>query len=86
MQETVKERVYNAYYNQVLPFVLSELNRQLSCNEIEKGRATISKLFNRMKELREQDTKDLERAIRRANEPSQLFNLLMNTNELESAN
>jgi hypothetical protein len=39
-----------------------------------------------MKELREQDTKDLERAIRRANEPSQLFNLLMNTNELESAN
>ena len=86
MQETVKERVYNAYYNQVLPFVLSELNRQLSCNEIEKGRVTISKLFNRMKELREQDTKDLERAIRRANEPSQLFNLLMNTNELESAN
>lgn len=86
MQETVKERVYNAYYNQVLPFVLSELNRQLSCNEIEKGRATISKLFNKMKELREQDTKELERAIRRANEPSQLFNLLMNSNEIENAN
>lgn len=68
MEETVKERVYNAFEKQILPHVIDDLYQSLSCEKVEGKTENIQLVYDKMKELREQDTKQIEKDIKREND------------------
>lgn len=83
MTELVKERVYNAYYLDVLPFLLGDLEQHVDCDKILSGVENFEKLYDRMRELREMDTRELERSLRRVRDPRkviELFDLKLDLN------
>ena len=83
MTEIVKERVYNAYYLDVLPFLLGDLEQRVDCDKIFSGVENFEKLYQRMRALREVDTRELERSLRRvhdANRIIELFDLKLDLN------
>lgn len=65
MKETVKERVFNAYENYLLPFVFKELEEGLNCEAISDKMKNIELLMNKMKKLRNEDTSELEKSLKR---------------------
>lgn len=66
MEERIKERLYVAYDEYLFPALLNELENNLSCDKIKAKTENIELMYKRMVALREQDTKDLERQLRRA--------------------
>lgn len=66
MDETVKERLFKAYENQLLPAITEDLRTNLTCSNIESKAGNYAALYRRMLELRETDTKAQERQIRRS--------------------
>jgi len=78
MEEIVKERVFNAYQNYLLPAYLDNLGSQINCTNIRENMNHFDVLFSKMLELREEDTKELERELRRVSDIekiTQLFEL-----------
>lgn len=65
MEETVKERVYSAYENKLLPYVFELLDKNLKCENISVKIKNFDLLYNRMLELRQLDTRDLEKELRK---------------------
>lgn len=65
MEETVKERVYNAFNKQILPYIIEDLFKSITCEKIEDKTKNIKLVYEKMKALREQDTKKIEKEIRR---------------------
>lgn len=83
MDERVKERVYRAYEQVVLPAVLDDLRTNLNCTTVQSKPQNFVELYNRMLEIREQDTKQVERQLRRTsdfNEVVELLELELNLN------
>lgn len=76
MDEIVKERVFNAYKNHLLPSVLYKFDGDMNAQQIEMILNELYALFSKMKELRNRDTKDLERALKRQSNPSIIAELL----------
>jgi hypothetical protein len=66
MHERMKERLYKAYEYQIFPYVIENIRNTITCGNIEAKNKNINAVYNRMVQLREQDTKELERQIRRA--------------------
>jgi len=78
MEETIKERVFNAYKNILFPYVLEDLEDNITCEKLDVRVNNFTVLNERMKTLVNQDTKELERHIRKANSINELilhFNL-----------
>lgn len=73
MDEIVKERVFNAYQNHILPYLIDQFKENIRCSNIENKTDNIQVLFDRMKELREQDTSELERQLKRISNPKELI-------------
>ncbi len=67
MDERVKENVYEAFENEVFPFVWDELSGSISCENIGDKTKSLEVLYRKMIELRDEDTKQIERQLRRSN-------------------
>lgn len=76
MDETVKKRIFEAYDEILVPFLLDHINKDINCEDIPTNIKNFNRLYERMVELREQDTKDIERQIKRENDPLMIFKLL----------
>lgn len=78
MDERVKERLYKAYEDVLFPFLWKELQDNLSCGTFEGKLRNIGLLQEKMAELRLQDTKELEKEIRRARENVDVYLEILN--------
>ena len=85
MDETVKERLYRVYENELLPAVTDDLRNHLSCENVEAKARNYAQLYKRMLELRETDTRLLERQIKKSTSMAtvvELFGFELNINGL----
>lgn len=69
MNEIVKERLFNAYDKVLFPYLLDQIEAQLGCATVNKIVHDIPRVFERMLELRDMDTKDIEKELKRENDP-----------------
>jgi hypothetical protein len=76
MDETVKERLFKAYENSLFPFLLSEFKSSLVCEKMGARAENFKLLYRKMVSLREQDTKELERQLRRVTKPMEILEIL----------
>jgi hypothetical protein len=64
MQERMKERVYTAFESHLLPYYLSDIEDSIDCSKLQNKHRNFDIMYRKMMELREQDTKEIERALR----------------------
>lgn len=76
MEERVKERVYRAYEQVLLPYLLERIRDSVDCGKMGPAHENIAALYRRMEDLREQDTRDLERQLRRVSDPTEVIGIL----------
>ncbi len=76
MEERVKGRVYQAFEEVVLPYVLEDMRQHVRCGRMDTKQDNLVQLYRRMQALREQDTKDMAKQLRRVNDPLLLIELL----------
>jgi hypothetical protein len=77
MEERVKERVYNYFEQVIFPQIITDLNT-ITCNNLYLKVENIDKLYRQMVVLRDRDTKDLEKMIRKnenTNRILEMFNV-----------
>lgn len=75
MEERVKERVFTVYESRLLPFVLNGIEESINCNDINSKVNNFNVLYERMKEIRQKDTKTLERELKRTNDLQKIIDL-----------
>jgi len=75
MDEDIKKRITRAYEKQVLPYYLNEIAKHLTCEKIPEITKNLRKLNDRMLALRDEDTKKLERKLRRTEDPKTILKL-----------
>ena len=75
MEEDVKKRVTTAYSEILIPYFLKSAN-EVSCEEAKKMADQIAHTNKRMVDLREVDTKKLERKLRREKNAEEVMKLL----------
>lgn len=81
MKEDVKKRITNAYRKVWLPYLLRTVTFDLSCANAEELVNLFEKTHERMLAMRTEETKKLERKLKRAEDPlvvKELFNLQNN--------
>ena len=83
MEEVVKERVFNAYKNILIPYLLDDLEKNITCEKLKGRLNNFILVYNKMKELRNQDTKELERSLRRVSDPKKIIELFALNLELD---
>lgn len=76
MQERVKERIYKAFENILLPYVIDEMKSNLNCSNIELKLIIFEKLYRKMIMLRDIDTKNIEKEIRRVKDPLSILKII----------
>lgn len=76
MDEEVKRRITAAYFNVLVPHFLNEVKTDLNCDTVEKVNNQIIHTNERMIVLREEDTRKLERKLRREKEAKAILELL----------
>lgn len=76
MEERIKERIYKAYENNLKDFVLDDMQEHITCNDIKKKYNNFELLYRKMMVLRDKDTKDIERELRRVNNPIKIMEIL----------
>lgn len=76
MTERLKPRIYNAYYQHILPYLLENISRNLDCKSLNAKVKSFDKVFQKMLELRDEDTKEIERLLRRRDDVNQILNIL----------
>lgn len=69
MDEIVKERIYNAYDKVLFPHLMDQIEQKLSCSSVDQILHDLPRVIARMQELRNVDTNDLEKELRRENDP-----------------
>jgi hypothetical protein len=75
MTETVKERVFNAYESYLIKHLNASLNSWIACNKVQLIRINFDQLTEKMMDLRKQDTKELEKNLKRLNDITQIIKL-----------
>lgn len=75
MHEIMKPRVFSAY-EKLYNHDLQNLNSSLNCQTIEEISENYNKLYIRMIDLHEEDTKDIEQKLRRENNIDKIKTLL----------
>ncbi|PHQ29903.1 hypothetical protein CJ305_08000 [Leeuwenhoekiella nanhaiensis] len=76
MDEQVKKHIINAYEKQVLPYLLKQVQEGLSCEEIQDWMTTYRNIQDRLLQLRNEDTRRLERKLKREDNPQEVLKLL----------
>jgi hypothetical protein len=75
MTETVKERVFNAYENHLIKHLHNSIHSLIACNKVQLIRINFDKLTEKMMDLRKQDTKELEKNLKRLSDLNQIIKL-----------
>lgn len=75
MEERVKDKVFSYFELVVLPEVFKEFNMNQDCNSFYIKVANLEKLYRQMVVLRDRDTKDLERLIRKNESQKEIFEM-----------
>lgn len=73
MEERVKERLYTAFEEILFPYLWDEFESNLTCGDLPTGLQRIDGLLDRMAELRLQDTRELERSIRKSQKDPEAY-------------
>lgn len=82
MDEDVKKRI-TAVYDKVLePYFINEITKGLTCDTILELNSTIKKTYARILALRDEETKKLERRLRREQNPITVLQLMNVQNTL----
>ncbi|MFN2262279.1 MAG: hypothetical protein ABR595_09475, partial [Psychroflexus sp.] len=76
MEETVKERIYEAFDEILRPHLLDKFKNEIDCDKISTNIDNFENLYKRLVELREQDTKSIEKALKREKNPETIFEIL----------
>lgn len=76
MEEEVKKRIVEAYTDILIPYFIKSTSDTLNCDQIEPLNNQIIYTNNRMADLREMDTRKLERKLRRERRPEAVLKLL----------
>ncbi|MBT8184849.1 MAG: hypothetical protein KJN76_08405, partial [Eudoraea sp.] len=75
MTERVKKRITGAYNKILLPYFLKRATLDLNCENAGEQVDLIARTHQRMLELRDEDTRKLERKLRREQDPETIINL-----------
>lgn len=75
MDEIVKERLYRAYENELLPAISKDIRDNLDCQNVRLKAQNFASLYKRMLELRETDTKTGERQLRKGSSVSSIIDI-----------
>lgn len=76
MDEEVKKRITTAYSKILIPYFIEGVSDTLSCENAAVWNNQIVHTNNRMRELRDEDTRKLERKLRREKNPEEILKLL----------
>lgn len=83
MEERVKERLYIYFEQVILPKVIMDINNNMNCDNFYEKVENIDRLYRQMVVLRDRDTKDLERLIKKnenQKEILEMFNIKIDMN------
>jgi len=76
MSERIKEDLYTAFIEILQPYFLKKLESNFECEYLEPAMDEIDKVYQKMLELSKQDTKVLEKELRRENDPKRILKIL----------
>lgn len=76
ISERVKERIYDAYEDYILPAVLKDLKESLKCESFNDKKENLSILYEAMLEIRNKDTKEEEKRLRRVKDVEKILSIL----------
>lgn len=76
MDEEVKRRITAAYFNVLIPHFLDQITKDLSCDNAEKSNNQIIHANERITALREEDTRRLERKLRKEKDAEMILQLI----------
>lgn len=76
MEERAKERVYAAFENYVLPYYFSDIQSSIACERLTAKLGNFESMYRTMISIREQDTRELEKELRRQSSAERIIQLL----------
>jgi len=76
MTEDVKKRITTAYGKVLIPYLLNQVRLDLDCSNAAGLVSLFNNSYERMMALREEDTRKLERRLRRERDPNVIIELL----------
>ncbi len=76
LDERVKERIYAAYRQKLVPYLLEQTGRSLDCASIERLASNFGLLDRQMLAWLGEDTRKIERKLRRSDDPERLLKKL----------
>lgn len=76
MTERLKSRIYNAFEDYLMPNILDKLNTTQTCNQVEKTLQLFDNIYERMVALIDEDTKDIEKLLKREKDPQTIMGIL----------
>ena len=83
MDESVKKRITGAYNDVLLSFILEQIQTNPGCESADEWNRILLEAYEKVLELREEDTAKLERKLRRERDPQkvlELFELIQQPN------
>lgn len=76
MEEEVKKRIVNAYENILVPYFLTTITQELQCDNADSLNKEIIYTNQIILDLRDKDTRKLERKLRKEKRPKEILKLL----------
>jgi hypothetical protein len=76
MSERIKENLYKAFVDNLQPYFLNSLENNFNCGNLESAMSDINKAYQKMLDLSKQDTKAIEKELKRQNDPEQILSIL----------
>ncbi|WP_344820934.1 hypothetical protein [Aquimarina gracilis] len=83
MNETIKKRLIMAYEDVLIPYYLKRIEDGLPCEETEQWINLVEATYDRMLELRDEDTRKLERKLRKEDDPLVILERLSINSQIE---
>ncbi|MEM9720506.1 MAG: hypothetical protein AAGA10_14695 [Bacteroidota bacterium] len=75
MKDQVKQRVMDAYGQLLIPSILEKIENESSCDKTQSFHMMLDTLYQRMQELRNQNTSKLERKLKNEDDPDVVLQL-----------
>ncbi|WP_019037631.1 hypothetical protein [Psychroflexus tropicus] len=76
MSERIKESLYQAFVDILQPYLLNKLENNFNCNDLGLAMNEMNKAYQKMLDLSNQDTRGIEKDLRRENDPQRILSLL----------
>lgn len=76
MDERRKKIIFERFMDEVFPFVLDDLSQYINCENVEEKLENLSKVRKELLRLRDEDTEELEDALRDETDARRIIDLL----------